>query len=115
MEAFAEQMHTMIVAQTYIGNNPTVNQTGLKGAWDFDFKYTQKPPQRQYYGYNRKRGTACDGLRPIDYVVRGDGEATGPEARPAHRPHTGAVNQDSGCAGGGRVGRIHQMKRGVLD
>jgi uncharacterized protein (TIGR03435 family) len=44
MAAFAEQMRTMIVAQSYIGNNPTMDQTGLKGAWDFDFKYTQKPP-----------------------------------------------------------------------
>jgi uncharacterized protein (TIGR03435 family) len=44
MAAFAEQLHTMQIAQVYIGNNPTVDQTGLKGAWDFNFKYTQKPP-----------------------------------------------------------------------
>lgn len=44
MAAFADQMHTMIVSQTYIGNNPIADQTSLKGAWDFDFKYTQKAP-----------------------------------------------------------------------
>lgn len=44
MAAFAEQMHTMTVAQVYVGNNPTADQTGLKGAWDFDFKYTQPKP-----------------------------------------------------------------------
>lgn len=44
MASFAEQMHTMIVSQTYLGNNPIGDQTDLKGSWDFDFKYTQKPP-----------------------------------------------------------------------
>jgi uncharacterized protein (TIGR03435 family) len=44
MAAFADQMRTMTVAQAYIGNNPTADQTGLKGSWDFDFKYTPKPP-----------------------------------------------------------------------
>jgi hypothetical protein len=34
----------MTVAQSYIGNNPVADQTGLQGAWDFNFKYTQKPP-----------------------------------------------------------------------
>lgn len=44
MAAFAAQMHTMIVSQSYVGNNPIADQTGLKGSWDFDFKYTQKAP-----------------------------------------------------------------------
>ena len=44
MAAFAGQMHTMIVAQSYVGNNPIADQTGLKGSWDFDFRYTVKPP-----------------------------------------------------------------------
>ncbi len=59
MAAFAEQMRTMIVAQTYIGNNPTVNQTGLKGAWDFDFKYTQKPPNAN------TTVTTVNGVQPV--------------------------------------------------
>jgi uncharacterized protein (TIGR03435 family) len=42
MAAFADQMHTMLVAQAYIGNNPVIDQTGLAGEWDFNFKYTQK-------------------------------------------------------------------------
>lgn len=44
MAAFAGQMHTMIVAPSYVGNNPIADRTGLKGSWDFDFKYTIKPP-----------------------------------------------------------------------
>jgi uncharacterized protein (TIGR03435 family) len=44
MAALTEQMRTMTVAQSYIGNNPVADQTGLQGAWDFNFKYTQKPP-----------------------------------------------------------------------
>ncbi len=44
MAAFAEQMRTMQAAQVYIGANPTADQTGLKGAFDFSFKYSQKPP-----------------------------------------------------------------------
>jgi uncharacterized protein (TIGR03435 family) len=44
MEAFAGQMNTMLVAQSYITKNPVVDRTGLTGAYDFDFKYTQKPP-----------------------------------------------------------------------
>jgi uncharacterized protein (TIGR03435 family) len=43
MAAFTEQMRTMLVAQSYLGTNPIVDQTGLKGVWDFDFKYTQQP------------------------------------------------------------------------
>jgi len=44
MAAFAEQLRGMNVAQAYVGRNPTADQTGLKGAWDFDFKYTPPKP-----------------------------------------------------------------------
>ena len=44
MAAFAAQMHGMIVAPSYLGDNPVADQTGLQGSWDFDFKYTPKPP-----------------------------------------------------------------------
>lgn len=44
MESFAAQLHDMIAAQIYLGNNPPVDQTGLPGKWDFEFKYTAKPP-----------------------------------------------------------------------
>ncbi|HEY1753784.1 MAG TPA: TIGR03435 family protein [Bryobacteraceae bacterium] len=44
MAAFAEAMHTMPVAASYFGTGIIVDQTGLKGAWDFSFKYTAKPP-----------------------------------------------------------------------
>lgn len=56
MTAFAEQMRTMIVAQSYIGNNPTADQTGLKGAWDFDFKYTVKQPPNPNQTINTPNG-----------------------------------------------------------
>jgi uncharacterized protein (TIGR03435 family) len=89
MEAFAEQMHTMIVAQTYIGNNPTVNQTGLRGAWDFDFKYTQKPPN------TNATVTTVNGVQPV--TVSGQSitlfdemeKQLGLETGLCHRPHTG--------------------------
>jgi uncharacterized protein (TIGR03435 family) len=42
MAAFAEAMHTLNGAQTYLDTGLVTDQTGLKGAWDFDFKYTPK-------------------------------------------------------------------------
>ncbi len=44
MAALAEAMHTMPLSQSYFGTGIIVDQTGLKGAWDVNFKYTQKPP-----------------------------------------------------------------------
>jgi uncharacterized protein (TIGR03435 family) len=44
MAAFAEGMHTMLAAQTYFETGIIVDQTGLKGAWDFNFKYGPKIP-----------------------------------------------------------------------
>jgi uncharacterized protein (TIGR03435 family) len=38
MEAFAGALHTMVRAS--LGPNPVLDQTGLKGAWNFDVKYT---------------------------------------------------------------------------
>jgi uncharacterized protein (TIGR03435 family) len=40
MAAFAEYMHTMPLAQQFLGKNPLVDETGLKGAWNFEFHYT---------------------------------------------------------------------------
>ncbi len=42
MAAFAEAMRTMLAAQTYFGTGLIADQTGLKGAWDFNFKYGPK-------------------------------------------------------------------------
>jgi uncharacterized protein (TIGR03435 family) len=42
MAAFAEGMRNMAASFLYIGDNLVVDQTGLQGAWDFDFKYTQR-------------------------------------------------------------------------
>ncbi len=42
MAAFAEGMHTMLAAQTYFDTALVVDQTGLKGSWDFNFKYGPK-------------------------------------------------------------------------
>jgi uncharacterized protein (TIGR03435 family) len=39
MAAFADGMRDMIGAQQFLGENPVVDQTELKGAWDFSFKY----------------------------------------------------------------------------
>src|SRR5580658_9555064 len=39
MAAFAEGMRNMAAAFLYIGDNLVVDQTGLEGAWDFDFHY----------------------------------------------------------------------------
>ena len=44
MTEFAAQMRSMTIAASYVGNNPVADQTGLQGKWDFDFKYTPKPP-----------------------------------------------------------------------
>ncbi len=38
MEAFAAALRTMVGAS--LGPNPVLDQTGLKGAWNFDLKYT---------------------------------------------------------------------------
>jgi uncharacterized protein (TIGR03435 family) len=39
MAALADYMHTMPLAQQFIGANPLVDETGLKGAWNFEFHY----------------------------------------------------------------------------
>jgi uncharacterized protein (TIGR03435 family) len=40
MAAFVEGMRTMVGSQQYVGRNQVVDQTGLKGSWDFNFKYS---------------------------------------------------------------------------
>ena len=42
MAAFAEALRTLNAAQTYLETGLVVDQTGLKGAWDFNFKYGPK-------------------------------------------------------------------------
>jgi uncharacterized protein (TIGR03435 family) len=44
MAAFAEGMGSMVGAQQYFDTGAVVDRTGLSGAWDFNFKYSQKPP-----------------------------------------------------------------------
>jgi uncharacterized protein (TIGR03435 family) len=39
MAALADYMHNMPLAQQFIGANPLVDETGLKGAWNFEFHY----------------------------------------------------------------------------
>jgi uncharacterized protein (TIGR03435 family) len=41
--AFAEGMRSMPSAAVYFDSAAVVDQTGLKGAWDFSFQYTPKP------------------------------------------------------------------------
>jgi len=40
MQAFADGMRGMIFGQQYLNGRPVVNNTDLKGAWDFTFKYS---------------------------------------------------------------------------
>jgi uncharacterized protein (TIGR03435 family) len=44
MTAFAEGMRNMAGAQQYFDTGIVVDQTALNGAWDFDLRYSQKPP-----------------------------------------------------------------------
>jgi len=44
MEAFADGMLSMAGAGQYFNNRLVVDQTELKGAWDFTFKFTPKVP-----------------------------------------------------------------------
>jgi uncharacterized protein (TIGR03435 family) len=43
MAAFADGMRSMPGARPYFDTAAVVDQTGLKGAWDFSFQYTPKP------------------------------------------------------------------------
>jgi len=40
MAAFADAIHTMAMAQQYVGSNPILDDTGIKGAWNFEFHYS---------------------------------------------------------------------------
>jgi len=40
MEAFAQQMTGMLLAQQFIGTNPVQDKTGIEGKWDFNFKFS---------------------------------------------------------------------------
>jgi uncharacterized protein (TIGR03435 family) len=42
MKAFAEGMRDMVGAFQFVGENQVVDQTGLEGSWDFDFKYSPR-------------------------------------------------------------------------
>lgn len=39
MAALVEYMHTMPLGEQFLGTNPLVDETGLAGAWNFDFHY----------------------------------------------------------------------------
>ncbi len=58
MAEFAAQMRSMTIASSYVGNNPVADQTGLQGKWDFDFKYTPKPPANRTQTLTTPNGTA---------------------------------------------------------
>jgi uncharacterized protein (TIGR03435 family) len=45
MTAFADGMRTMVMAQQYLGVNPVIDQTGIKGSWDFTLKYSLRGPR----------------------------------------------------------------------
>ena len=40
MPAFAEAIRTMAMASQYVGSNPILDDTGIKGAWNFEFHYS---------------------------------------------------------------------------
>jgi len=44
MAGFAEGMRRMVMADQYLGVSSVVDQTGLKGTWDFSFKYSPRIP-----------------------------------------------------------------------
>jgi uncharacterized protein (TIGR03435 family) len=44
MEAFARDMRRMIAIQQYLGDTQVVDETELKGSWDFTFKYSLRGP-----------------------------------------------------------------------
>ena len=44
MAGFAEGIRRMVMADQYLGGSSVVDQTGLKGAWDFSFKYSPRIP-----------------------------------------------------------------------
>ena len=44
MAAFAQGMRRMVMADQYLGGSSVVDQTGLKGSWDFSFKYSPRIP-----------------------------------------------------------------------
>jgi uncharacterized protein (TIGR03435 family) len=39
MAAFAEALHTLPLIPQMLGNNPILDETGLKGAWNFEFHF----------------------------------------------------------------------------
>jgi uncharacterized protein (TIGR03435 family) len=39
MAALVDYMHTMPLGTNYLGNNPLVDETEIKGAWNFDFHF----------------------------------------------------------------------------
>jgi uncharacterized protein (TIGR03435 family) len=40
MAALSEYMHTMPAGNQFLGNNPIIEDTGLKGSWNFAFSFT---------------------------------------------------------------------------
>ena len=82
MAAFAEAMRTLNAAQTYFGTGLIVDQTGLKGAWDFNFKYGPK-----IRGGHRAAGGTLSARD--DLAVRCNGQTTRTEAGSDEDPHAG--------------------------
>jgi len=62
MMAFAESLRRMTGAPQYFETGAVVEQTRLKGAWNFTFHYTQKPPPGTSSGADGESITIFDAI-----------------------------------------------------